>query len=46
LIILLRHLQETSDSVLALLGMIAVVMSAATFAANHAVGWRCDSLRR
>jgi hypothetical protein len=37
LIILLRHLQETSDSVLALLGMIAVVMSAATFAANHAV---------
>ena len=37
LIILLRHLQETSDSVLALLGMTVVVIAAATFAANHAV---------
>ena len=37
LIILLRHLQKTSDSVLALLGMTVVVIGAATFAANHAV---------
>jgi hypothetical protein len=37
LIILLRHLQKTSDSVLALLGMTVVVIAAATFAVNHAV---------
>jgi hypothetical protein len=37
LLILLYHLQRTSESVLALLGMIVVVISAATFAANHAV---------
>src|SRR5262249_60804162 len=38
LIILLRHLQKTSDSVLALLGMAVVVIAATTFAVNHAVG--------
>ncbi len=37
LIILLRHLKEHSNSVFALLGMIAAVISVATFAVNHAV---------
>jgi hypothetical protein len=37
LIILLRHLKEHSNSVSALLGMIAAVISVATFAVNHAV---------
>ena len=37
LIILLRYVKDNSHSVFALLGMVAAVVSAATFAANHAV---------
>src|SRR5215467_3840283 len=37
LIILLRHLKNISDSVSALLAMVIAAISAATFAANHAV---------
>jgi len=37
LIILLRHLEETSSSVFALLGMVTATVGVATLAANHAV---------